>query len=166
MSVDNNSYIDRISYEVLDEPTVFVVDKLIAPTISVLNKLGYRTIASCEGHDKIIIRSYDNVSDMELYNLYKDNPHFILKEMRENDYDYWEEVTGTTIYVAFKENYEFKTIPDGFIKRDNVLSHNLEYYKNESNKRRSKKEINEEINLYNKILYEWAKSQERMINYE
>ena len=52
--MDHNSIIDRETFEVYehaeDYPKAFICDKRIAPSIALLNKKGYKTLASCSGH--------------------------------------------------------------------------------------------------------------------
>ena len=52
--MDHYSIIDRNTFEVYanaeDYPNAFICDKPLAPTISLLNRKGYKTIASCSGH--------------------------------------------------------------------------------------------------------------------
>ena len=52
--MDHNSIIDRETFEVFehaeDYPKAFICDKRIAPSVALLNKKGYKTIASCSGH--------------------------------------------------------------------------------------------------------------------
>lgn len=55
--MDHNSIIDRETFEVFehaeDYPKAFICDKRIAPSIALLNKKGYKTIASCSGHYRL-----------------------------------------------------------------------------------------------------------------
>ncbi len=55
--MDHNSIIDRESYEVYenaeDYSKAFICDKRIAQSIALLNKKGYKTLASCSGHYRI-----------------------------------------------------------------------------------------------------------------
>ena len=55
--MDHNSLINKKTYEICkhaeDNNDYFICDKVIAPAISLLNKKGYTTYASCSGHYKI-----------------------------------------------------------------------------------------------------------------
>lgn len=44
-------YIDKKTFEIIDDSNYFEVDDNIANTISVLNKKGYKTKACCSGHN-------------------------------------------------------------------------------------------------------------------
>ena len=74
--MDKNSIIDKESFEVCtnaeDHPKVFVCDKLIAPTVALLNKKGYKTFASCSGHYKIEFYEYlnEDIKNLDEYQKY------------------------------------------------------------------------------------------------
>ena len=46
------TYIDAKTFDIVENPSVFEVDNKIAEAISILNKKGYRTIFSCQGHNR------------------------------------------------------------------------------------------------------------------
>ena len=154
--MDNTKYIDTDTWEICDNPKNYItVDRGIAKTICVLNKKGYITKSSCEGHHNIRFVDVDEV-DITYLDEFKNDPRAIIKETRDDSFDYWTEVCGTSIYVVFKDKYEFASIPEGFKLEDgNCLRHNIEYY-DKNLKRRNIPSINEEIKKYNKLLYEWA----------
>ena len=154
--MDNTKYIDTNSWEIYDTPGIFIpVDKGIAKTICTLNKKGYNTKSSCEGHHDIRFVDMDDV-DIAYLDEFKNDPRAIIKEIRDDSFDYWTEVYGTSIYILFNDSYKFASLPEGFKLEDgNCLRHNIEYYDNNL-KRRAIPLINEEIKKYNKILYEWA----------
>lgn len=115
--MDKNSIIDKETFEVCtnaeDHLKVFVCDKLIALVIATLNKKGYKTFASCSGHYKIEYYEYldepiDKLKD------YQKNNRIIIKEVRDNTFDYWIEVDSTTTYILFSSRYDFKSIPNDF----------------------------------------------------
>ena len=153
--MDNTRYIDVSSWEICDSPDGFIpVDKGIAQTICALNKKGYITSSSCEGHHDIKFVDIDEV-DIAYLDEFKDDPRAIIKNINDDTFDYWVEVFGTSVYVVFADDYELPNIPEGFKFEDNTLKHNIEYY--DSNlKRKEISLIKEEIRKYNKILYEWA----------
>ena len=60
--MNNTKYIDTNSWEICDTPGNFIpVDKGIAKTICTLNKKGYNTKSSCEGHHDIRFVDMDDV---------------------------------------------------------------------------------------------------------
>ena len=69
--MDQYSLIDRDTLEVWehaeDHPKVFICDKRIAPSIALLNKKGYKTLASCGGHYRI---EWDGQKDTMIYVLF------------------------------------------------------------------------------------------------
>ena len=160
--MDHNSLIDRESFEVCvhaeDHPKVFICDKLIAPSISKLNKKGYRTIASCSGHYSYSYYEWFNVNINELEKI-KSNSKNIIKRIDTDSFDYISEIESTRIYVLFDEKYLFDSIPDGYKISDFngkgvILDHKVDYYKNGS--RRKQKDVVNEIEEYCKILDKWA----------
>lgn len=154
--MDNTKYINVNTWEIEDEPKGFIpVDKGIANTIAMLNRKGYITKASCGGHHKI---SYIDIDDVDIAYLdeFKDDPRAIIREIRDDAFDYWAEIYGTSIYILFADSYNFSNLPEGFkLEEDNCLRHNIEYY-DELLKRRDISLINGEIREYNKILNRWA----------
>lgn len=115
--MDKNSIIDKETFKVCtnaeDHPKVFACDKLIAPVIATLNKKGYKTFASCSGHYKIEYYEYldepiDKLED------YQNNNRIIIKEIRDNTFDYWKEIDSTTTYILFSSKYDFKNVPNNF----------------------------------------------------
>ena len=154
--MDNTRYINTKTWEISNSPEGFIpADKGIVKTICILNKKGYITFASCEGHSNIQFDDEVNV-DIKYLDEFKNDPRVIIKEIRDDSFDYWGEIYGNSIYVAFHHEYEFESIPEGFELEDgHCLRHMLKYY-DDKLKRRSTHSINEEIKKYNKILYEWA----------
>ena len=79
--MDKNSIIDKATFEVCthaeDHPKVFVCDKPIAPVIALLNKKGYKTVASCSGHYKIEFYEYLN-EDIKYLDEYKSDDRLTL----------------------------------------------------------------------------------------
>lgn len=124
--MDNMRYIDVSSWEICDSPDGFIpVDKGIAKTICVLNKKGYITKSSCEGHHDIKFVDIDEV-DIAYLDEFKDDPRAIIKNINDDTFDYWAEVFGTSVYVVFADDYELPNIPKGFKFEDNTLRHNIE----------------------------------------
>lgn len=130
--MDRCYFIDKETFEVYEEhPKIFSCDPRIAYVVSKLNKLGYHTLASCEGH----------------------------YEIKEYDVSYPKENMVTGIYILFKEKYEFPTLPVGFNLEDLgdnrvSLEHVIHYFNQNIHKNRREFEL--EKDKYCKILTEWA----------
>ena len=92
--MDKNSIIDKATFEVCthaeDHPNVFVCDKQIAPVISLLNKKGYKTFASCSGHYRIEFYEYFD-EDINKLKEYQNDERIIIKKIKDNSFDYWQE---------------------------------------------------------------------------
>ena len=117
--MDQNSIIDKTTFDICkhaeDHKEVFICDKEIAPAISLLNKKGYETYASCSGHYKIEFYEWFDEDINKLEEL-KNNPRIIIKNIKEKSFDYWSEVDKTQVYVLFKKQYSFNNLPEGFIE--------------------------------------------------
>lgn len=132
--MDRCYFIDKETFEIYKEhPTVFSCDPRIAKTVSLLNKLGYRTLASCEGH----------------------------YEIKEYDISCPKEKMVTGIYILLQEQYEFPNVPEGFtlevLEGKTNLSHVIHYYDDMKN-HRSFINFEREKEKYCNILEEWAKN--------
>ncbi len=163
--MDCQYFIDKQTLQIYEEhPSVFTCDKKIAKTIVNLNRLGYVTKSSCEGHYDFCYVEEKNCPIEFLEEIQKDKTCKI-KEIREDSFDYWSEVTGKTIYIAFIEKYDFKELPEGFLMSENGnLYHELYFYEKE--KRRSKEDVEKEIDHYLNILEKWSEKLERKDKYE
>jgi len=162
--MDNNVFIDTTTFDVVDSiPSVFIVDKKIATAVANLNMRGYITKASCSGHNEIKFMEFANC-DISFLEEVQKNKHCIVKEIRKDNFDYWAEVLGTSIYISFDDNYFFEYLPGGFEQEeDGTIRHTIEFYNNEmSNARRNSKEIDLEINMYCNKLTEWTKTLENL----
>lgn len=161
--MDHNSIIDRNTFEVTlhaeDHKDVFICDKEIANALALLNKKGYKTIASCSGHYKIEFYEYlkEDISKLEEY---KNNNRIIIKEIRENDFDYWQEVDKTIMYILFDKKYNFNNLPKGFeldnTREKTCVEYIINFY-DEKNKHRTIKDVTREIESKSKELEEWVK---------
>ena len=149
--MNNNKIINLETCEVIDDSKYIIVDELIADTIAILNKLGYKTKYSCSGHCELPKKELFINCDINFMNKINKND---ITEIREDSFDYWHEWTYTGIYILFEEKYEFKSLPEGFILEGNDISHQIDFYENQ--KRRKIGDIQKEIEKYNKILYDWA----------
>ncbi len=130
--MDRCYFIDKKTFEIYKEhPEVFTCDPCIAEVVSILNKLGYDTLASCEGH----------------------------YEIKEFDVSYPKDKMRTAIYILFKEKYEFPNIPEGFILEtleDQILiEHSINYF--DKNIHIKRNEFEKEKRKYIDILTKWAK---------
>ena len=171
--MDRNSIIEKDTYKVYkhaeDCPYAFICDKQIADSVALLNKKGYLTFASCSGHYKIEFYEWfcDDLSKLEDY---KNDSKIIIKEIKNNGFYYWDEIDFTEMYVLFNKRYKFRNLPKDFdidYNSDNKTSiyHRINYYKN--NKRKSRKEVETEIEKYSKMLFNWVNSlEERNDKYE
>ena len=161
--MDHNSIIDRNTFEVTlhaeDHKDVFICDKEIANALALLNKKGYKTIASCSGHYKIEFYEYlkEDISNLEEY---KNNNRMIIKEIREKDFDYWQEVDKTIMYILFDKKYNFNNLPKGFeldnTREKTCVEYIINFY-DENNKHRTIKDVTREIESKSKELEEWVK---------
>lgn len=157
-------FVNTETFEVSPNVSGFIfVDKDIANSVARLNELGYKTLYSCSGHYKI---EFEEVKDCEIQYLKetKNDPRCIIKEVNEKTFDYWTEILGTSVYILFDGIYDFPTLPDGFDFNENLLSHQIDFY-DVCLKRKTREQIEEEIQKYNKILEQWtmslSKSKER-----
>ncbi len=164
--MDRNSVINRKTYEVYkyaeDYADAFICDRLIAPAVALLNKKGYKTYASCQGHYGIEFYEYLN-EDISKLDEYKNNKRIIIKEIRESSFGYWLEVDKTLLYILFDDNYTFDDIPNGF---DVTINDGLSYkrtciksiinFYDENDKHKSIKDVTDEIEYKCDILYNWA----------
>ena len=164
--MDNNSIIDKKTFEVCthaeDHPNVFVCDKPIAPVISILNKKGYKTFASCSGHYRIeFFEHFDE--DIDKLEEYQNDERIIIKKIKDKTFDYWEEVDKTLLYILFDDKYKFKDLPQEFKLTINngkyyprtCIECEISFYDKNNNHRKMIDVLNE-IDDKCKILKEWA----------
>ena len=160
--MDHNSIIDKTTFDICkhaeDHKDVFICDKEIAPAISLLNKKGYVTYASCSGHYKIEFYEWFD-EDINKLEEFKNNPRIIIKNIKENSFDFWSEVDKTQVYVLFKKQYHFNTLPEGFIEEISnnrtSISSRIEFY-NELGKRKTRDIVEKEIKEKCNILKNWV----------
>ena len=159
----NECYINTESYEMISHPNFFPCDKKIAPAVAKLNKLGYHTTASCEGHDTDEYYEQTNV-DLDFLKRVQKDPLFIIKEIRDDGFDYLSPNQMTSIYISFKEVYSFPNLPEAFEleQKDNsgfqkcvCIRHVINFFE-EDGKKKSKEIIENEIEKYCNILDKWA----------
>lgn len=167
--MDHNSIIDKTTFEIYpyaeDYPNIILCDRKIAPTIATLNKKGYLTTASCQGHYLEGCNEQFNV-DLSFLEEVKNNKHYFIKEIREDSFDCYSECMCTTTYLLFEKKHIFEEVPEGYelIQNDrnstvffdgSKLEHKI-YFFDENNRKKSRKEIDDEIDKYCEILNKWA----------
>lgn len=164
--MDKNSIIDKTTFEVCthveDHPDVFICDKLIATVISILNKKGYKTFASCSGHYRIEFYEYFD-EDINKLEEYQKDERIIIKKVKDNSFDYWKEIDKTLLYILFTDKYKFENLPSEFkLSIDNGLDYPRTYieceisYYDDNNEHRKMIDVLKEINSKCKLLKEWA----------
>ena len=156
--MDNQVIINTSTYDIENQEEYFNCDKEIAEAISILNKKGYYTEASCAGHIKLIYREQDNI-DKSFYEEAKKDIRFIILRERDDSFDALARNSFAQTYIKFKENYSFKTIPDGFEynKKYCILQAHVWYYINDGIVKKSYEEIDEELKKYQNNLLIWAR---------
>lgn len=160
--MDHNSIVDKDTFEVCthseDHPDVFICDKQIANAVATLNKKGYKTFASCSGHYKVEFYEYFNEDLSHLEKLKKDS-HIIIKNIKDDGFDFWSEVTKTGIYILFDKEYDFNDLPEDFVLEifsgKTRIEHQIYYY-DKDNKKRNRQDVEYEIKKYCEILEKWA----------
>ena len=164
--MDSNSIIDKETFEVCthaeDHPQVFICDKPIAPVIALLNKKGYKTFASCSGHYKIeFCECFDE--DISKLKEYQNDERIIIKKIKDNSFDYWQEMDKTLLYILFDDKYEFDNIPKDFKMTTNngknyprtCIECEISFY-DEYNQHRKMISVLKEIDNKCEILRQWA----------
>ena len=164
--MDNNSIIDKKTFEVCthaeDHPQVFICDKPIAPVIALLNKKGYKTFASCSGHYRIEFHEYLD-EDISKLKEYQSDEKIIIKKIKNNTFDYWQEIDGTLLYILFDDKYEFDNLPEDFELTINdgrdylrtCIECIINFY-DENNQHRKMASVLKEIDNKCEILRQWV----------
>ena len=180
-----HKYIDINNYEIRND--IFEVDEKIANAIALLNKKGYKTTFSCSGHDeqiyekeiiyktneglKIVEDGHEKTVDIETIKKLKSSPYGIDIIEKEDKYIIYYEIVGVSTYVVFDKDYHFNTLPVGFEKmplwdekknkwNKKVFKHickDIDFYK-PNEERKTKEEIEKEVDENSKNLYEWVKT--------
>ncbi len=169
--MDNTTYISLDTYEKVEGvPGYIHCDKEIADVIIELNKKGYETIASCAGHNRsgsvgryfIPEKDYD-----EWIETFGEHPSIVRVEKYDDEHFVClSKETMTTTYVAFEENYEFESLPEGFEQSELdsgiTLNRKIYYYEDEEEetwqKMKTQKQIDSEIKDAQARLLAWAKN--------
>ena len=154
--MDGNVLIDKHTFEIYkDHPDVFICDYKIAPALAILNQKGYKTLASCSGHEnRLRARVQENI-DLDFLEETKKDSRFIITKINNNSFEAIAYDQFTSIYIMFENVKDLPNIPEGFTKDDKSIKHLVMYYDNDG-KRYSSEYIESEINKYNNKLIEWA----------
>lgn len=154
-------YINYKSFDIEDKSTElnFEVDEMMAETISILNKKGYYTNASCAGH-----LEYDpikfNLPAKEFKEFEKEASKSKYKILKQNDNEFLIEadVLGKNIYISFLNAKNITLIPKNpkYTKTDKVMKYLL-YLVDENDNYREKDDVLNEIKEVNLTLLNWAK---------
>ena len=168
--MDGTVYIDLDNYRISSSAISNIhCDREIAEVIMELNKKGYKTIASCAGHNRsgsvgryfIPEKDYD-----EWIETFGEHPSIVRVEKYDDEHFVClSKETMTTTYVAFEENYEFESLPEGFKKTelDSGITLNCKtyYYEDDEEetwqKMKTQKQIDSEIKDAQARLLAWAK---------
>ena len=165
--MDNNVFINKNSFTITStEENVFICDKNIANTIAELNKKGYQTNSSCEGHIKFGWQEINNC-DLSLLNKAKNDPRFIVLKINKDSFDYLTPNMLTSIYISFIKDYKFPNLPLGFsLDNDNnqIIRKTINYYDN--NHKKTHQELEAEKEKYLNELYKWAKNLPNIANHK
>ncbi len=150
----NLYFLDNKTFEKLDN--VIQVDKDICDTISVLNKKGYQTLASCAGHNKLLDyhRQECEIDLLEGLDEKDDFKNSIVVDKNDKTFGLVTPASLSQIYIKFKKEYSFTSLPDTFNYKNDVLESNIYYY--EDGKKISSEELEKEIKRRNNLLLKWA----------
>ena len=168
--MDNMIYINLDTHEKTEDvPGYIRCDKEIADVIMELNKKGYKTTASCAGHNKSgSINKYTlPLKDYEEWIKTFGNHKLLVRTEEYDDKSFVciSKETTANIYIAFAHNYDFDEIPDGFevsnFNDGTNLSCRIYYYEDEKEetweKMKTQKQIDDEIENARANLLTWAK---------
>ena len=103
----------------------FFVDELIAETVSILNKKGYKTAFSCSGHlykndEPIKVPQSKEILKIvpdRIKHLTPENGFFKCGEDDDNLYFYYKGVCSTP-QLFFERGIEIPSVPEGFVKKE------------------------------------------------
>ena len=151
--MDNNVFIDDKTYDKCNN--IFNCDKRIADAIIILNKKGYKTLASCEGHNKSREGFIQEKIDLGMLDDVKNDPRHIILNINDDDFEVMTFKQFAQIYILFDDVKLLPNIPNGFVIQDNKIEHLVLYY-DKNNARYTNEYIDNQIDKYNKILKEWA----------
>ena len=155
-NMDNNVIISKKDYKICDNENYFTCDKNIAYAITTLNKKGYITKSSCEGHIDFSWHEINNC-DLDLLEGAKKDKRFIVLRVNKNGFDYLTPNMLATIYISFVKNYDFINLPEGFeLENDFGCIIRKTIWYNHKDKRRTIKDLENEKKKYIEILNKWV----------
>ncbi len=150
----NVCFLDKKTFEKLDN--IIQVDKGICDTIRVLNQKGYRTFASCSGHN-LLSKYFRQECDVDLLEGLYENESFkesIVVDKTDKSFGLVTPVMISQIYIMFEKEYDFLLLPETFTYKDKTLESIVSYYKNQ--KRITSEELEQELKKRNDLLLKWA----------
>lgn len=161
--------------EAKDPERLVEIDEMIAPTISLLNKKGYPTYASCSGHLSVSYENKDNIFN------YTQGTYIAFRCNMLKEFTYFKNISPD-FHEAFSIEYEYNSGREviDYSKKEGSYDYELQEATETSIIRISDKERNllkvlyayannntdesviychfRNLVLYNKILYMWAQS--------
>lgn len=157
-------FLDKKTFEVSENfrEDTFKVDELLAKTIALLNKSGYRTIASSAGNlyagefiDTIMSDEDSKISKVAFELPQNGNIHHLRIP-----------VINTKSYITFENIEELPTLPKGYEKIGNSIYRFISYVENydtffedgKSDVFLPNYKVEKEIIKSSQILWDWAKS--------
>lgn len=155
--MDNYTYIDLNTFEITNSPKGYIhCDKEIADIIATLNKKGYKTTASCAGHNEIIYDLENQIKDIHELDRIKNDSCFKIYDIVDDKIYVKCEIVGASTYITFDKDYNFEKIPKGFRYENKWLGKFIDYYNEDITVRRKDDEIENELKNNWCILREWA----------
>jgi len=156
--MDNRyKFINLKTFEISDTPGDFImVDAEIVDIVAILNSKGYQTYASCAGHNKMVFTETLECSKDDFNKYLAKEPSVKIMEETEDKIFYKSECLGMNTYIAFKEDYDFSFIPEGFSydNEKNLIYRMINFYNGKQ--RRKDKDIEDELKNNWYILNKWA----------
>jgi len=164
--MDNARYINIETFEILSSPVNYIpCDKEIADVVAILNSKGYKTIASCAGHNRIQYGESFELS-IDEFDSYNEAEKKLFKVIRQDDKKIIvkPEMYGESTYISFARYYEFQNIPEEFTYEKNkngttTLRKEINFYDSFST-RKDDSAIDEELKRGWEELKKWALSLE------
>ena len=155
--MDNFRYIDLNTFEIFDNPKGYIpCDNEIADIIAILNKKGYKTVASCAGHNVIEYSVESEIRNISELDEIKKMSDFKVCDIVDDKIYVKSEIISASTYIAFEENYIFDELPNNFIYKDKWLGKMIDYYNEDITSRKSDDDINNELKNNWSVLRKWA----------
>lgn len=154
MKGENNICINATSFEITEIENSFIVSEKLGKTISILNKKCYYTELCC----KATLSKSFIISDI-IHNLIEEKLIEINEYTTEKIRKIIDMCDCESTIIIFKENYEFKNLPNGFKLIGKDLYYNLKVLKDGSNiEFKSLVELDKENEESLKLLEKWAEN--------